>query len=102
MVGILWFYMDDCQYCKRADTIILELQNQNPAYGEVRLIKVNEKERPDIAARFTHSKVPAFFLGDRLLYEADASHTRQEMKDSIEKVLKVAIEVQAAWDQMQK
>ena len=102
MVGILWFYLDNCQYCKRADTILLELQNQNPAYGEVRMIKINEKERPDIAAKFTHSKVPAFFLGDRLLYEADAAETRTQMKENIEKVLRIAIEVQAAWDAQQK
>ncbi len=96
MIGVLYFYMPGCQYCKRADILMLELQNNNAEYNNVRILKVDEQARPDIAAKFTHDRVPAFFLGDNKLYEADPGETRDQMKANLEKVFKAAIEVNKA------
>ncbi len=96
MIGILYFYMPGCKFCKRADILLLELQNSKAEYNNVEIIKVNEQERPDIAAKFTHSRVPALFLGDNKLYEADPNESREEMKANLEKALKATIEVNKA------
>lgn len=93
MIGILYFYLPGCKYCKRAEILMLELQNSKPEFGEIQVIKINEAERPEIAAKFTHARVPAFFLGDRLLYEADPNESRDDMKAMLEKVFTAACEV---------
>ena len=94
MIGILYFYSKSCQYCKRADSILLELQNGNADYAKVEVLKIDEEARPDIVSKFPHDRVPAFFLGDRKLYEATPTESRAEMKQNIEKVLKVAGEIE--------
>ena len=38
MIGVLYFYMPGCQYCKRADILMLELQNNNAEYNNVRIL----------------------------------------------------------------
>ena len=96
MIGILYFYLPGCKYCKRADILLLELQNNNAAYADVQILKIDEQARPEIAAKFTHSRVPAFFLGDNMLYEADPNETREQMKENLENVLKATIEVNKA------
>lgn len=96
MIGILYFYLPGCKYCKRADILLLELQNNNAAYADVQILKIDEQARPEIAAKFTHSRVPAFFLGDNKLYEADPNETREQMKENLENVLKATIEVNKA------
>ena len=94
MIGILYFYSKSCQYCKRADYILLELHNGNADYAKVEVLKIDEEARPDIVSKFPHDRVPAFFLGDRKLYEATPTESRAEMKQNIEKVLKVAGEIE--------
>ena len=94
MIGVLYFYMPGCQYCKRADSILLELQNANADYAKVEVLKIDEDARPDIVSKFPHDRVPSSFLGDRKLYEASPEESRAQMKENIEKVLKVAGEVE--------
>ena len=96
MIGILYFYLPGCKYCKQADILLLELQNNNADYANVEILKIDEQARPDIAAKFTHDRVPAIFLGDNKLYEANPNESRAEMKANLEKALQATVAVNQA------
>ena len=80
------FYLPNCPHCKRAITMIEELQAENPAYAAIEIEKINERVQSDLANQYDYHLVPTFYLGEKKLFEGVPT------REAVEAVLKKAIE----------
>ncbi len=66
---LTYFYLKTCPHCRRADEIIAQLMQEEPAFREVETEKIEETEHPEIAETYDYRYVPCFFLGKEKLME---------------------------------
>ncbi|MBQ9328477.1 MAG: thioredoxin family protein [Solobacterium sp.] len=92
MKAITMFYLTDCGYCAKAHTALEELMNENPAYKEVPLTRIEESEHMDVAEQYDYYAVPSFFDGKEKLFEAHLFMSYEEIRDEVKKVLDYALE----------
>lgn len=50
-----------------------ELQSENSSYAKVPIVKVDEREQPDLANQFAYDLVPTYYLDKTKLHEGVAS-----------------------------
>ena len=77
------FYLTNCPYCKNARKAIEELCTENPAYRQIKLKWIEEREQPEIADKYDYYSVPSLFCGGEKLYEAHFTHGYAVIKDHI-------------------
>ena len=85
------FYLKDCPYCRNAKRAIDELTAENPAYADIQIDWIEEREQPEIAEARDYYSVPAIFWRGEKLYEAHFTHSydviRQNIRAAFDKVL---------------
>jgi len=67
--GITYFYLSGCPYCRMADNYITELIAENPAFADIKITKIEEREHAALAHRYDYRLVPCLWLGDKKLHE---------------------------------
>jgi len=68
MQKLLMFHMASCPHCKRALAYAEELKKRRPELADVQVEMVDERLDPDRANRYDYWYVPAYYLGDELLF----------------------------------
>lgn len=86
--GLLYFYMKGCPYCKMADGYIAELIAENPAFKEINISKVEEREKAAFARSYDYHLVPCLWLGKQKLHEGVP--TKDKIRVCMEAALKKA------------
>lgn len=87
---LLFFYQPTCPYCRRAESILTQLTAEHPAYGKIKIRRVNEFTQSALAAKYDYYYVPSFFLGDKKLYETEPGESEQSVVDHLTAVLDAA------------
>ncbi len=82
---LTYFYLKTCPHCRRADEMIAQLLEEEPAFRGVEVQKIEENEHPEIADRYDYWYVPCFFLGEEKLFEGVPS--REKIRGVFEKAL---------------
>lgn len=85
MRDLTLFYLESCPFCKRARLYLDELKEENPAYGEIALVMVEEREKKKLADSFDYFYVPCFYLGEDKVAEGSID------KDGVRQVLDMAL-----------
>lgn len=85
MKEVLMMMLPTCPYCKMANEMIEELQQENPEYRKVKIRRVNEEEDTALADSLDYYYVPCFFVGGIKVLEGVPT------KDAIEIILKRAL-----------
>lgn len=84
MKKIIYFYLQSCPYCKRAEKFLQELLAM-PRYNEISVEKVEESRQRDYARQFDYYYVPCFYVDGVKIHEGAAD------KNDIIKVLESAL-----------
>lgn len=84
MKKIIYFYLQSCPYCKRAEKILQELMAQ-PRYSEITVEMIEESRQRDYARQFDYYYVPCFYVDGVKIHEGTAD------KNDIIKVLESAL-----------
>lgn len=93
MKSLLMFYLEDCGYCAKANRALEELYNQNPAYKEVPITRIEESKNPELADQYDYYAVPTFFDGKEKLFEAHLFMSYKDIQDEVKRVLDYALEI---------
>ena len=56
------FYLENCPYCKRARAYMDELYAEKPAYRDIPLKLVEERQEKALADQYDYYYVPTFYL----------------------------------------
>ena len=88
MKEITLFHLQTCPHCRRALQYLEELRAENPAYVEVPVTLVEERQQKALADSYDYYYVPAFFIGSRKLFEGAAQ------KQDVRAVLDAALAVE--------
>ena len=83
MKQIELFYLTRCPYCINAKKAITELIEETPAYGEIEIQWIEEREHPELADARDYYAVPTVFYKEKKLYEAKRDHTFDVIKENI-------------------
>lgn len=86
MKEILMMILSDCPYCKQADRMIKELQEENEKYQGAVIKRVDEEEDTELAASLDYYYVPSFFVEGEKLMEGVPT------KEKVRAVLDAALE----------
>ena len=70
MKEILMFYLESCGYCDKARRALDELFEENPAYRQIPLTRIEESREPEPADRYDYYAVPTFFVDGKKIFEA--------------------------------
>ena len=87
MKKITLFHLSDCPYCHNAKRALEELKKENPAYGEIEIDWIEEREQPELAEKYDYYYVPTMYVGDKKMYEAKPSESYAECKENVKAVL---------------
>lgn len=69
MKQIDMFVTDWCPYCKRARSMLEQLQGVRPEFRDVKINIIDEEARPDISDTYDYYYVPSLFIGRDKLHE---------------------------------
>lgn len=68
MKEVLMMMLPYCPHCRKANELIAELQEENPAYKEVVIRRVDEEAEKAFADSLDYFYVPCFYVeGEKLL-----------------------------------
>ena len=88
---IKMFVMKTCPYCVQAKKALDDLIAENPAYGDIDITWIEEREQPEIAEERDYYSVPTIFWKGEKLYEAHFTHSydviKQNIREAFDKVL---------------
>ena len=90
MKKLTLFYLTDCPYCHYAQRALAELTAENPAYQAVPIEWIEERQQPDVAARYDYYYVPSIFAGQVKLYEANPAERYDDVKRNVRLALDAA------------
>ena len=57
------FILKSCPHCKRAQTWITKLKNENPMYQNIEIELIDEQVNSEVANQYDYYYVPTFYLG---------------------------------------
>ena len=77
------FYLRTCPYCRNARKAVAELMDENPAYADIAVRWIEEREEPAVAESRDYWSVPAIFLQGEKLYEAHFTHSYETIKQNV-------------------
>ena len=69
MKEILYFYLNGCPFCKKADEYISELIAENSDFAHIRITKVEERQNSKLAKCYNYFYVPCLWIGDKKIHE---------------------------------
>ena len=78
MHELLLFKLKSCPYCREALRWLDELIAENPAYAEISIRQIDEREEKELADSYDYYYVPTFFLDGKKLHEGAA--TKEKLK----------------------
>lgn len=87
MKEITIFYLEDCPYCHHARKALAELSRENPEYGGVPAVWVEESREAELANQYDYYYVPSVYAGREKLYEVDPSEDYASIKRNIRAAL---------------
>lgn len=73
MKSVKYFCRKDCPYCRKVDEYMSSLARLDPSYGMIPVERIDEAERPDIAAAYDYKQPPAFYVDGKKLHEGAAT-----------------------------
>lgn len=85
------FYLETCLYCQNARRALKELQDEDPAYAQVKTEWIEESREPEVAEAYDYYRVPSVFCCDRKLYECDPGDGFTEIKRNLKAALDACI-----------
>ena len=88
---VTYFYLVGCPYCRNADIAIEELIQENPAYGDIEIERINEQDPPAGLSGYHYYYVPSMFIGKEKIYEAQPGQKYDEIKEHVRTVFERAI-----------
>lgn len=91
MKKLTLFHLTDCPYCHHARRALEELKQENPAYAAIEIEWIEERQQPDVAARYDYYYVPTLFDGAKKLYEAHPSERYGDVKRNVRAALDAAL-----------
>ena len=91
MKTLTLFYLTDCPYCHNAKRALEELYREEPAFAGIQIDWVEEREQPDVAARYDYYYVPTVFDGTVKRYEARPGESYADCKAQLRAVLTQAL-----------
>ena len=65
MAQITYFFLSKCIYCSKADRMIRLVKEKHPEFKEIKIQKIEESLKPEIADQYDYQLVPCFFVGDK-------------------------------------
>jgi len=86
MKEILFMMLPGCPHCRRADKMLQELMEENPAYGAIPIRRVDESVEKDFADSLDYYFVPTFYVDGEKLMEG------VPQKETVRAVLERALE----------
>ncbi len=86
MKEILMMILADCPYCKQADRMIQELQEEKEKYRKLVIKRVDEEADTELAGSLDYYYVPSFFVDGEKLMEGVPT------KEKVKAVLDAALE----------
>ena len=86
MKEIIYFYLNNCPYCHKADKMMSELIDENPEFADIKINKIEERKNPEIANSYNYFYVPSLWIDDTKLLEGVPT------KEKIHKVFEIALE----------
>ena len=87
MKKITLFYLTGCPYCENAKRALKELVVENPAYGDVEINWIEERQNAELAEQYDYYYVPTIYDGQVKLYEASPSESYADCKDHVRAAL---------------
>lgn len=85
MKEITFFYLKTCPFCRRADSFIAELIRETPEYAGITITKIEENEHREISDRYDYELVPAFYIGDELIFSG--APQKEDIKEVLDRAL---------------
>ena len=92
MKDVLMFYLESCGYCDKARRALDELFEENPAYRQVPLTRIEESKEPELADRYDYYAVPSFFVDGKKIFEARLFMSFEDIKAGAKAALDAALE----------
>ncbi len=92
MKEVLMFYLESCGYCDKARRALDELFEENPAYRQVPLTRIEESREPELADRYDYYAVPTFFVDGKKIFEARLFMSFEDIKAGTKAALDAAME----------
>lgn len=86
MKDILMFKLASCPHCKLALRFMDELTAEHPAWKDVPLRIVDEREEAALAGSYDYYYVPAYYVDGVKVHEGHAE------RDDVERVFRAALE----------
>ncbi|MDT8717194.1 thioredoxin family protein [Clostridium sp. 19966] len=86
MKDVLMFVQETCPYCRQALSWVKELKDENPAYNEIAITKIDENIEADLANSYDYYYVPTFYVDGEKLHEGAA--TKEKIKKVFDNALK--------------
>lgn len=87
---ITYFYLPGCPYCANANKAIEELIQENPAYGNIEIERINEQDPPAGISGYQYYYVPSMFIDKEKIYEANPAQGYDDIKESVRAVFQKA------------
>jgi len=69
MKEITYFYLNGCPHCRKADMLISEIVAENPEFADIRIVKIDETQNPEIANSYDYYYVPCLWIGKEKYHE---------------------------------
>ncbi|MGN1147077.1 MAG: glutaredoxin family protein [Lachnospiraceae bacterium] len=85
MKEVLMMMLSGCPYCRQANALIQELQEENEKYRAIVINRVDEEVEKELADSLDYFYVPCFFVDGKKLMEGVPS------KEKVKAVLDAAI-----------
>ena len=69
MKPITMFMMKTCPHCQRAFRWMDEVKAEHPEYEALDITMIDEREEPELAAKYDYFYVPTYFVGTEKMHE---------------------------------
>ncbi len=77
------FYLTGCPYCAHARKAVDELKAENPAFGNISVIWIEENQEPERVKGHEYWYVPSIFFNGKKLYEAQPGQDYETVKANV-------------------
>ena len=85
------FYLNGCPYCRQARKALEDLINEDNKYSHVIIDWIEEENNPQISEKYNYYYVPAMFIDNDKLYEAQPGENYETCRQNIKRVLDSAL-----------
>ena len=86
MAQITYFFLSKCIYCSKADRMIRLVKEKHPEFKAIKIQKIEESLKPEIAEQYDYQLVPCFFVGNKKIFEG--APTEEKICEAFSEALK--------------